>query len=77
MIYIKFPNYEVVPIITASQTVLGMRAWLIEHAGPEADSDNKTDIDGAWKWNRGDRYARGVYIRDPQLATIFKLRFQL
>ena len=76
MIYIKFPNYEVMPTRIASAKLDSFRLWLSANAGN--GPDNEDDLtDKQWNWLRGDRYALGVYIRDPEVATLFKLTFGL
>lgn len=42
--------------------------WLKKYAGKE-----ETD----WYWDRGDLIARGVFIKDPKTAVMFKLRFEI
>ena len=44
------------------------RAWLEEHLGTQMET---------WAYWHGDRYAKGVYIKEPQAATAFKLTFKL
>ena len=44
------------------------REWLELNAGVEEQ---------AWKWNRGDLTARGVYIQDHQVALMLRLKFGL
>lgn len=41
-------------------------AWFDEHVG-----------DMGWEWVRGDLCARGVLIKDAELATMFKLKFSI
>jgi len=76
MIYIKFPNYEIIPMVTASDLLRSYMVWLNEHAG-NGPTINDEQLLKEWDWVRGDRYARGVYIRDPEVATMFKLKFTL
>lgn len=76
MIYIKFPNYEIVPYNTASLLLRSYMDWLNINAGAGPvihEDDNLKE----WYWLRGDRYAQGVYIREPEVATMFKLKFEL
>jgi hypothetical protein len=42
--------------------------WLMATAG-EYEKD--------WLWCRGDIIANGVYIQDPQVAVLFRLRFNV
>jgi hypothetical protein len=46
--------------------ITGYRTFLNKEAGTQ-------DYD--WKWVSGDRYARGVLIKDAEIALLFKLKF--
>lgn len=53
---------------TMTNTVSLWRAWLNCNAGTQ---------DYEWMWVSGDRFARGVLIKDPEIALLFKLTFPL
>ena len=62
--YVKFPDFENQQYHTGHVALQEYRTWLTINAGEEIDH---------WFWNRGDRFAKGVNIKDPQVATMFKL----
>ena len=64
--YIKFQDFENTPWQVGGATLAEYRVWLEEHAGPEQDT---------WCWYRGNRFAKGVYIENPEVAVLFKLKF--
>jgi len=51
-----------------SKWVDEVRTWLEEHAGEEVHT---------WTWSRGDLLAHGVHIKDPEVALMFRLRFEV
>ena len=68
--YVQFPDSETLRWVwhVSGTTLTEYRDWLEEHAGLEQDT---------WYWCRGDRFAKGVYIKDGQVAIMFKLKFDL
>lgn len=67
--YIKFPDFDhMAEWRASSNTLTEYRAFLETHAGNE--------IEG-WYWDRGDRFAQGVHIKDDSVAIMFKLKFEL
>jgi len=68
-VYIKFPDFDAMAFLKYPGTTLTeYRKFLETTAGPEYI---------AWIWARGDRFARGVFIKDVEVATLFKLRYDL
>ena len=66
---IMFPNLEKDVILAESTAfILTRRDWLETHASGEWEK---------WMWLTGNRFARGVYIRDDDIAIMFKLKFSI
>jgi hypothetical protein len=67
--YIKFPPFNYTPgWVDQSDAIDSFRGWLEEWGGVE---------DYKWYWHRGDRFAKGVYIKDADVAIMFRLRFDV
>lgn len=66
--YISFDNLHLSPggHFKHAEIINTYRAWLEKTTGVE---------DEAWAWHRGDLLAQGVYIRDKECATLFRLKF--
>jgi hypothetical protein len=56
------------PFNVKGDLVDSYRIWLVEHLGTRG---------ATWEFRTGDRYAQGVYFKEPQAATVFKLTFTL
>ncbi len=52
--------------LESRQLILAYFTWLSKNIGYCTDD---------WCWAQGDLYAVGVYIRDEELAVMFKLTF--
>ena len=71
MIYVPIAekhNYSIPIQLSRYDQYSAYALWLSKHAGPE---------DTAWRWKRGDLCGQGVYIEEDEVATLFKLTFQL
>lgn len=79
MILVKLPDFDTsgTPHTFAANLLYDYRIWLDKHAGKNGPELETTDALKDWDWHRGDRFARGVYIRDPEVAVMFKLKFGL
>lgn len=66
MHYVSLPNINGAECSRIPAMYTEYRNWLETHAGNE---------NIAWKWDRGDLCAIGVYIALPDIATLFKLKF--
>jgi hypothetical protein len=69
--YIPFIGYDVNyrgahSLEAIRDIVADYRIWLLSHSG---------DRGIEWEWRTGHNVAQGVYIRDEQVALIFRLRF--
>ena len=56
------------PFYIKGKLMESYRAWIEEHLGTQGDT---------WQYRFGDRYAKGIYFKESQAATVFKLTFQL
>lgn len=79
MILIKLPDLDASrqPHTFTSNLMYDYRIWLNKNAGMNGPELEDPEVLKDWDWLRGDRYARGVYIRDPEVAVMFRLTFDL
>ena len=67
--FVKFPDFDQrAEWKISGDTLTNYRTFLEKNAGEETDT---------WYWLRGDRFAQGVYIKDKQVAVMFKLVFNV
>lgn len=56
------------PWFVLNKLMADYRVWLEEHLGSQGDT---------WEYGFGDRYASGIYFKEAQAATAFKLSFNI
>jgi hypothetical protein len=67
--YVAFPPFNSMSgWMDQADAIDSFRRWLEEWCSPEGVG---------WFWRRGDRFAEGVYIQDPSIAVMFKLKFDV
>lgn len=65
--FVGFDNYIGGRSLTAIRDIVtDYRIWLLSNAGGHSIE---------WEWHTGHNVAQGVYIKDEQVALIFRLRF--
>ncbi len=62
--YFAFPVFDNIAWLDANKGINEIIDWL---------AINTDEL--RWHWERGDRYARGIFIYDDAVAMAFKLRF--